>query len=159
MTEKIVLELLDLDGSLVVGICGPRGVGKTSLASCVAFNCKFKRRFVGGVYWITGGHKTDAKSLQCCLWKAIYGSLAVFTSVEEGLTALKKKILESLLPSLIIVDDVWEAAQVEGLLCFDGKERGRILVVTNDQQILPFTEACIYTLGCLKEEDAIHLFQ
>lgn len=78
--------------------------------------------------------------------------------MEEGLTALKKKFSESLLPSLNIVDDVSEAAQVEGLLCFDGKERGRILVVTNDQQILPSTEACIYTLGCLKEEYAILLF-
>lgn len=159
MAEKLVSELLDSGGSLVVGICGPRGLGKTSLASCVASNCKVKKRFVGGVYWITAGRKTDAKSLQCCLWKAISGSRAVFTSVEEGLTALKRKFSESLLPSLFILDDVWEASQVEGLLCFDGKERGRILVVTNNPQILSSTEACIYTLGCLKEEDAVQLFQ
>lgn len=159
VAEKLVSELLDSGGSLVVGICGPRGLGKTSLASCVASNCNVKRRFIGGVYWITAGRKTDAKSLQRSLWKAISGSQVVFTSVEEGLTALKRKFSECLLPSLLIVDDVWEASQVEGLLCFDGKERGRILVVTNNSQILSSAEACVHTLGCLKEEDAVHLFQ
>eukprot|EP01018_Ginkgo_biloba_P032360 Gb_29849 [translate_table: standard] len=155
--DKITSQLLDSGGPFVVGICGPTGVGKTSIASCVASSCKIKRHFVGGVYWLSVGRKIDLKSLQCCLWNSVSGSQTVFKSADEGRSALARRFSEHL-PSLLILDDVWEVSQLEALLCLDGKERGRIIVTTNNSQILPAVDAVIHTLSCLKEEDAIDLF-
>ncbi|GLJ23682.1 hypothetical protein SUGI_0448500 [Cryptomeria japonica] len=158
IVEKVVLELLDPVGPFIVGICGPRGIGKTTVAASVASDSKIKRRFVGGVFWIPADQRiADPMSLQSCLWKAVSGSKTVFKSVDEGLTALKGKFLNCL-PSLLIVDGAWEASQLEGLMCFDGKHQGRIIVATSNPHILPATDTHIHTLSFVKEEDASDLF-
>ncbi|KAH9297270.1 hypothetical protein KI387_028952, partial [Taxus chinensis] len=116
---------------------------------------------VGGVFWISADRRTaDPISLQSCLWKVVSGSQNVFNSVEERLTALERKFLNCL-PSLLIVDGVWEASQLEGIMCFtfDGKQHRRIVVSTTNPEILSTTDTHIHTLSFVKDEDAIDLFQ
>ncbi|KAI5081317.1 hypothetical protein GOP47_0004500 [Adiantum capillus-veneris] len=135
--EIVIKQLLNRQGPRIVGLGGSRGIGKTCLASHVACNKRIPANFPGGIYYLSVGAEPDLTSLQAQLWKRMWSSSLcysiskpTFSTPEEGTAALMSRAQEGL-PSLLVLDDVFDAAHVKPFLCFDSNDRGRVLVISH----------------------------
>lgn len=166
--EVVIDKLLNPQGPSIVGIGGCSGAGKSCLASQVASDRRIAATFPGGVMSLSVGHNPDLTSLQALLWKQMRGgsfcysasSKATFGSPEEGTVALMSRVQEWL-PCLVVLDDVWNADHVRPFMCFDGKDNGRILVVSQVvESVLAEWEGDVFVhvLDPLDEEEASCLF-
>lgn len=165
--EVVIERLLNPRGPSIVGIGGGSGLGKTCVASQVASDGRIAAIFPGGVLYLSVGREPDLTSLQAILWRRMWGgsiystsSKATFSSPEEGTAALLSRVQEWL-PCLVVLDDVWDAAHVRPFMCFDGKDKGRILVISHVvRSVLAEWEGdtSVHVLEPLEEEEATCLF-
>lgn len=135
------------------------GVGKTTLASALAYDEDIARAFPNGVLWAALGQKPSLFG-ELATWGRALGvpDLNQARTIEEA-SALLRGLLRNQ-RRLLIVDDVWQA---EHVLPFDVGGPGCALLATTRlpevaRRIAPVPDA-VYVLGVLEVEDALQLLR
>lgn len=144
---------------VLTAIKGWPGVGKTTIASALAYDPDIAKAFPDGVLWTSLGQEPNILS-EMATWGRALGADEILKakSVEEA-----QNLLAGLLRNkrmLLIIDDVWKAEdafpfKVGGLGC-------ATLVTTRLDGIanaLSPVAANIYRLKVLKDEDALELLR
>jgi hypothetical protein len=102
--------------ALTTGLVGAGGFGKTTLAAKACQERRVRRRFRGGIVWLTVGRDTDGPGLAARIGEVIAASGGdggvAFTSPEQAGRALGAA-LSGRGRTLLVADDVWTAAQLE----------------------------------------------
>ena len=123
--------------ALTTGLVGAGGFGKTTLAAKACQDRKVRRLFRGGIVWITVGRDTDGPGLAARISEVIAaadgGSGPAFTGPEQAGQALARA-LSGGGRTLLVVDDVWTAAQLQPFLA--AGEPVRLLVTTRRPAVL-----------------------
>jgi WD40 repeat protein len=114
-----------------VGVHGAGGIGKTVLATALARDDMVRRAFPDGVYWVVLGERADPVAAQASLARLI-GIDGGFRTVEDGQATLRKALLDRRV--LVVIDDVWSAADAEALLVTG--LRGRVVLTTRHLLVL-----------------------
>ena len=123
--------------ALTTGLVGAGGFGKTTLAAKACQDRKVRRLFRGGIVWITVGRDTDGPGLAARISEVIAtadgDSGPAFTRPEQAGQALARA-LSGRGRTLLVVDDVWTAAQLQPFLA--AGEPVRLLVTTRRPAVL-----------------------
>ena len=123
--------------ALTTGLVGAGGFGKTTLAAKACRDHKVRRLFRGGIVWITVGRDTNGPGLAARISEVIAtadgDSGRAFTSPEQAGQALARA-LSGGGRTLLVVDDVWTAAQLQPFLA--AGESGWLLVTTRRPAVL-----------------------
>jgi NB-ARC domain/Phage integrase family len=123
--------------ALTTGLVGAGGFGKTTLAAKACQDRKVRRLFRGGIVWITVGRDTGGPGLAARISEVIAtadgGSGPAFTGPEQAGQALARA-LSGGGRTLLVVDDVWTAAQLQPFLA--AGEPVRLLVTTRRPAVL-----------------------
>ena len=116
--------------ALTTGLVGAGGFGKTMLAARACHDPAVRRRFPGGVCWVTVGRDVDGERLAQRISEAVWnlgGGGRTFASVEEAGRALAGA-LAARRRMLLVADDVWTGGQLAPFVT--AGQAGRLLVTT-----------------------------
>ena len=122
--------------ALTTGLVGAGGFGKTTLAARACAERRVRRRFRGGIVWVTVGRDADGPALAARISEVIAAEGAggqAFTSPEQAGQALAGA-LAGRGRVLMVADDVWTAAQLAPFTA-EGQP-WRLLVTTRRPLIL-----------------------
>ena len=123
--------------AVTTGLVGSGGSGKTTLAAKACQDRRVRRRFRGGIVWLTVGRDTDDPGLAARISEMIAASGGdggvAFTSPEQAVRALGRA-LSGRGRTLLVADDVWTAAQLEPFAA--AGRPWRLLVTTRRPAIL-----------------------
>jgi hypothetical protein len=122
--------------ALTTGLVGAGGFGKTTLAARACAERRVRRRFGGGIVWVTVGQDADGPGLAARIAEVTAAEGAggqAFTSPEQAGRALAGA-LAGRGRVLLVADDVWTAAQLEPFTA-EGQP-WRLLVTTRRPVIL-----------------------
>ena len=123
--------------ALTTGLVGAGGFGKTTLAAKACQDRKVQRLFRGGIVWITVGRDTDGPGLAARISEVIAtadgDSGRAFTRPEQAGQALAGALSGSG-RTLLVVDDVWTAAQLQPFAA--AGQPCRLLVTTRRPAVL-----------------------
>ena len=123
--------------ALTTGLVGAGGFGKTTLAAKACQDGKVRRLFRGGIVWITVGRDTNGPGLAARISEVIATADGdrgpAFTSPEQAGHALARALSGSG-RTLLVVDDVWMAAQLQPFVV--AGQRCRLLVTTRRPAVL-----------------------
>jgi hypothetical protein len=123
--------------ALTTGLVGAGGFGKTTLAAKACQDRRVRRRFRGGIVWLTVGRDTDGPGLAARIREVIAASGGdsgvPFTSPEQAGRALGGA-LSGRGRTLLVADDVWTAAQLEPFAA--AGQPWRLLVTTRRPAVL-----------------------
>ncbi len=134
------------------------GVGKTTLASALAYDPEMIASFPDGILWVSLGQTPDIFSHLTAWGRALNIELAHAKTVEEASAQLAAHLRGKRM--LLVIDDVWKASfalpfQIGGPNC-------ATLITTRDrgvaQQLAP-TPDDIYRLDVLSDEKALELLR
>ena len=138
--EEVVSALTNAgDGTvaLTTGLVGAGGFGKTMLAARACQARAVRRRFPGGVCWITVGQNLEGEGLAQRISEAVWnlgGEGHTFASLEEAARALAVALAAR--PSMLLVaDDVWTTGQLAPFVT--AGQAARLLVTTRRPVLLP----------------------
>jgi WD40 repeat protein len=123
--------------ALTTGLVGAGGFGKTTLAAKACQERAVRQWFSGGIIWVTLGREAHGPGLAARISEVIAnldGGRLTFTSPEQAGHALAKA-LAPLGRVLMVVDDVWTAAQLEPFLV-GAAQSFRLLVTTRRPVVL-----------------------
>jgi len=137
--------------ALTTGLVGAGGFGKTTLAARACQDRAVLRRFGGGVVWVTVGRDTAGPGLAARISEVIAnagGGGPAFASLEQAGQALAGT-LSGRGRTLLVVDDVWTAAQLEPFLA--AGQAGRLLVTTRRPAVLADTAAGRITVDAMPD--------
>ncbi|WKZ45816.1 MAG: NB-ARC domain-containing protein [Anaerolineales bacterium] len=144
---------------VLTAIKGWPGVGKTTVASVLAYNPETTQMFPDGVLWTSLGQEPNLLS-EMATWGRALGTEEILKakSIEEA-----QNLLAGLLRTkrmLLIVDDVWKA---EDAIPFKVGGPGCATLITTRldaiaKVLAPMAEN-IYRLKVLKDEDALELLR
>jgi NB-ARC domain len=129
----VVSSLTDAGGDVVAlttGLVGAGGFGKTMLAGRACQDRAVRRRFPGGVCWVTVGRDLNGQGLAQRISEAVWnlrGEGRSFASVEEAGRALAAA-LAARERMLLVADDVWTSGQLAPFVT--AGRAGRLLVTT-----------------------------
>lgn len=116
--------------ALTTGLVGAGGFGKTMLAARACQDRTVRRRFPGGVCWVTVGRDVDGEGLAQRISEAVWnlgGEGRTFASVEEAGRALAGA-LAARRRMLLVADDLWTGGQLAPFVT--AGQAGRLLVTT-----------------------------
>jgi WD40 repeat protein len=122
---------------LTTGLEGAGGFGKTRLATWVCHRPEIEQRYPGGLLWATVGqevHRADLAERINDLVFALYGERPAIADPDTAGAELGR-LLDEREPVLLVVDDVWEDAQLRPFR-FGGRHCTR-LVTTRVPDLLP----------------------
>ena len=123
--------------AVTTGLVGTGGFGKTTLAAKACQDRRVRRRFRGGIVWVTIGQDTDGPGLAVRIGEVITASGGeggvAFTSPEQAGRALGGA-LSGRGRTLLVADDVWTAAQLEPFAA--AGQPWRLLVTTRRPAVL-----------------------
>jgi hypothetical protein len=100
---------------LTTGLAGAGGFGKTTLAAWVCHRPETRRRYPGGLLWATLGqeiHGADLAEKVNDLAFVLSGTRPALSDPDAAGAELGRLLDEHGEPVLLVVDDVWEAAQL-----------------------------------------------
>jgi WD40 repeat protein len=136
-----MLAALTAPGRFEVGLTtalqGAGGFGKTTLAAWVSHRIEIDRRYPGGLLWVTVGqevHGADLAERVNDLSFALSGTRPAISDPDAAGAELGR-LLDEREPVLLVVDDVWEHAQLRPFR-FGGRACTR-LVTTRIPDLLP----------------------
>lgn len=136
-----VVSTLTMRGSgtvgLTTGLAGAGGFGKTSLAVEACHSDEVRKRFGGGVIWVTVGRDragADIAALANDVTEAVLGVRPEFSSPEQAGHRMAEALAERG-RVLLVVDDVWSLRQLRPFLA--AAARSRVLVTTRLPRALP----------------------
>ena len=141
---ELVTALTAADGrtvALTTGLVGAGGFGKTMLAARACRERAVRRRFRGGIVWVTVGRDVSGAELAARISdviRSISGEGATFTSPEQAGYSLARALAPRP-PTLVVADDVWTASQLEPFLA--SALPGTLLVTTRRAAILDRTDS------------------
>jgi hypothetical protein len=122
---------------LTTALQGAGGFGKTTLATWVCHRREVDRRFPGGLLWVTVGqevHGADLAERVNDLAFVLCGTRPAISDPDAAGAELGR-LLDEREPVLLVVDDVWESAQLRPFR-FGGRSCTR-LVTTRIPDLLP----------------------
>ena len=122
--------------ALTTGLVGAGGFGKTMLAARACQDRAVRRRFPGGVCWVTVGRDLDGEGLAQRISEAVWnlgGEGRTFASLEEAARALAG-VLAARQRMLLVADDVWTGGQLAAFV--PAGQAGRLLVTTRRPAVL-----------------------
>ena len=131
---KQQLTELSAKGSAVLGLYGMGGIGKTTLAKAV-FN-SLRSDFVNSSCFVEVSREADRQQLQQAqrqMLRELCGIDRDVTSVDTGRAELNERLGSARV--LLVIDDVWSAAQLDALLVSLG-QGSQVLVTTRDEGLL-----------------------
>jgi len=123
---------------LTTGLAGAGGFGKTWLASCVCHRPEVERRYPGGLLWVTVGQEVRGADLAervNDMAFALSGQRPAISDPDAAGAELGRLLDVHDQPVLLVVDDVWEEAQLRPFR-FSGRACTR-LVTTRIPDLLP----------------------
>ena len=100
---------------LTTGLAGAGGFGKTWLASCVCHRPEVERRYPGGLLWVTVGQEVRGADLAERVNDAAFalsGQRPAISDPDAAGAELGRLLDVHEAPVLLVVDDVWEEAQL-----------------------------------------------
>jgi WD40 repeat protein len=121
---------------LTAGIVGAGGFGKTSLATEICHRREARRRFKGGIIWVTLGRDRTGAELASLINDVVAhldGERPEFGDPEQAGHRLAEA-LDGRKPVLLVIDDVWNAAQLGPFL--PASAHARLLVTTRRPSIV-----------------------
>ncbi|WP_431906738.1 NB-ARC domain-containing protein [Nonomuraea jabiensis] len=121
---------------LTAGIVGAGGFGKTSLAAEICHRRETRRRFKGGIIWVTLGRDRTGAELASLLNDVVAhldGERPEFGDPEQAGHRLAE-VLDGRKPVLLVIDDVWNAAQLGPFLL--AAAHAQLLVTTRRPSIV-----------------------
>jgi WD40 repeat protein len=130
-------------GGAEVGLAGPGGFGKTRLATWACRQEAIDRRYPGGLLWVTVGQEASGAHLAeriNDLSFVLSGQRPAISDPDAAGGELGR-LLDERKPVLLVIDDVWEEAQLRPFR-FGGRGCGR-LVTTRLPDLLPENAARI----------------
>ncbi len=159
LKERLSMVESQFSFQVLTAIKGWPGVGKTTIASALAYDNEIASRFPDGVLWTSLGQEPNVLS-EMAAWGRALGTEEILKakSVEEAQALLAGLLRDKRM--LLIIDDVWKAEdavpfKVGGLGCatlittrLDGVANALAPVADN-----------IYRLKVLKDEDALELLK
>ncbi|XP_050131037.1 TMV resistance protein N-like isoform X6 [Malus sylvestris] len=158
-----VKDLLGVDGNgrRVVGIWGPSGIGKTTIAKAVynAIAHKFQGScFLGDVRETLTSREGLIQLQKTFLSKTLRGTKWEIVNVHEGISLIKNRLRQKKI--LLILDDVDQLEQLKNWVdvdCFG--EGSRVIITTKDRSLLDFYGGqWIYEVKKLEDDKALELF-
>ena len=145
-------------GAATTGLVGSGGSGKTTLAAKACQDRRVRRRFRGGIVWLTVGRDTDDLGLAARISEVIAASGGdsgvAFTSPEQAVQALGTT-LSRRGRTLLVADDVWTAAQLEPFAA--AGRPWRLLVTTRRPAVLNDVEPRRIKVGAMPDPVARRL--
>jgi tetratricopeptide (TPR) repeat protein len=133
---------------------GVGGIGKTTLASALCYDCDIRRTFREGVFWVDIGPMGRVEDGL----KSILGTF--IPDLKENELKPLQQLLDAVLANkqvLIVLDDVWEAAHAEAFRL--ANPRCRLLVTTRLKTIAVHLGAVKHELEHLTEAEGLALFR
>ncbi|MGW8359248.1 NB-ARC domain-containing protein [Streptomyces wedmorensis] len=126
--------------AITAGLHGAGGFGKTTLARFAAAQPKVRKRFPGGIWFITIGRDVRGRAAVAA---KVAAEMVRITGVEstagddpEQAGVQLGKLLASMPRTLLVIDDVWEEEQLRPFLI--GAERRCVrLITTRSPKVLP----------------------
>ncbi|MET9243242.1 NB-ARC domain-containing protein [Nonomuraea sp. NPDC003709] len=121
---------------LTAGIVGAGGFGKTSLAAEICHRREARRRFKGGIIWVTLGRDRTGAELASLINDVVAhldGERPEFGDPEQAGHRLAEA-LDGRKPVLLVIDDVWNAAQLGPFL--PAAAHAQLLVTTRRPSIV-----------------------
>lgn len=140
-------------------IRGWPGVGKTTIASMVAYDSDIKEAFPDGILWISLGEEPNLLSALASWGRALGTDELLRTKTVDEASAQLRALLRHR-SMLLIVDDVWQAKDA---VPFSVGGRNCATLITTRQKdiasILAPTPDQIYLLPILKDDKALELLK
>ncbi|XP_061992750.1 disease resistance protein RUN1-like [Rosa rugosa] len=151
-----VNKLLDAEENNMVGIWGPGGIGKTTIAKDL-FN-SIRHKFEGTCF-LTDFRSKGLVQLQETLLSHILNSTLDVSSVDQGVSFIKTRMRHKKV--LLILDDVSHSSQLQNLVpspnCFG--PGSKILITTRDKRWLIAHQVDeVYEVKMLNDRQALELF-
>jgi WD40 repeat protein len=119
------------------GLHGAGGFGKTTVAVQVCHRPEVRRRFPGGLVWVTVGQERHGEQLAALVndvCEHLTGARPGFSEPEQAGYRLRQ-IMGDRRPTLLVVDDVWTLDQLRPFLVGPGGTT--VLVTTRILNVLP----------------------
>jgi hypothetical protein len=141
--------------SLVVGIYGMSGVGKSTLASAISRDCSVRRAFKDGVIWLKLGASVTNEHLQE-KWSEL-AELLGYPEKSFETEGSAKRFFQSVTSDkeiLLILDDVW---QLNHARAFKLGDRSRLLVTSRNAKLLVELGLQTHKIDLLSDEQARQL--
>ena len=148
----------------MVGLAGPGGAGKSTVASMVVARPDVQQTFCSGVLWLPVGQgaKNRLSALMFDLAERVYETVMVKTcrpprkakvllNTEDGAAYIREVVDESSRRFLVVADDVWDAEVVEELR----KAGAWVLYTTRDAGLLPEAQPLRLDQVLEKEAEAL----
>ncbi|MFN6568517.1 NB-ARC domain-containing protein [Dendronalium sp. ChiSLP03b] len=136
-----------------VGVQGMGGIGKTVMATALAWDEEVRQAFPDGVLWLTLGQTPQVLIEQAKLAKVLGDEQAVFTNFSEAKARLRELLANK--TCLLILDDIWD---LEHATAFDVlEERSQLLITTRNAGIITSLGAEEHQLSILDEQQALAL--
>ncbi len=153
LKNRLLAELPDT-GSLVVSVIhGLGSVGKSILATALAYDVEVQAHYSDGILWATLGQQPDVLSLLSGWVQALGDYDFKPTSVEAATTHLRTLLHDKAI--LLVVDDAWETKHAQAFSV--GGSRCQVLVTTREGAIADALGASTYSLDVMEPEQAMEL--
>ncbi|MGK7921014.1 MAG: NB-ARC domain-containing protein [Trichodesmium sp.] len=153
LKANLLRNLSDTQTIVVTAIHGLGAVGKSTLATAVAYDEEVQSRFADGILWVTLGQEPNILTMLSGWVQALGDYNFKPTTVEATANHLRTLLFDKSV--LLVVDDAWspDHAQIFNL----GGSRCQVLVTTREKAIADFLEAETYSLDVMTLSQSMQL--
>lgn len=152
VTAQLRSRLLAGDSSAIASLGGKGGVGKTTLATLLAYDTELLKHFTGGVLWANLGPNPNLDFVLNAWGDALNNSVRDVLDLEAKVAHLQAAIGQR--PFLIIIDDVWQADAAALLHRVNGPQCAQLLTTRDDEIAQHFDRRGWQSIGELNEDHA-----
>jgi hypothetical protein len=136
-----------------VAVYGLGGIGKSTLATALAWDCQVRRHFRDGVLWIDAGQEPRIPDMQARIGLYFGDPRDNYTNADDGAFNLSRVLRDR--AALIVLDDVWDHKLVDrfpvsGTAC-------RLLISTRSGQLANRVQGVDIRLNTLAPDEGARL--
>ena len=154
LKARLLTNSSDTQAIVVTAIQGFGAVGKSTLATAIAYDNDVQSRFADGILWVTLGPEPNILPMLSGWVQALGDYNFKPTTVEATANHLRTLLFDKSV--LLVVDDAWniDHAQIFNL----GGKRCQVLVTTREKAIANILEAETYNLDVMTLSQSMQLF-